>query len=71
VARRIGTYASGGKRPDPAVPAGLYRAVAYESEDTFQQPIWMCSHDHRSSQEAEICGAEWLKDHTALDDAHP
>ena len=53
------------------MPAGLYRAVAYESEDTFQQPIWMCSHDHRSSQEAEICGAEWLKDHTALDDAHP
>jgi hypothetical protein len=42
-------------------PSWVYRAVAYEIGDTFRQPVWMCSHDHSSSMDAEACGAAWLR----------
>ncbi|HET6311427.1 MAG TPA: hypothetical protein VFH00_10550 [Candidatus Nitrosotalea sp.] len=44
------------------MPPWIYRAVAYDPEDRFRQPVWMCSHDHRDPQEAQLCGADWARE---------
>lgn len=68
MARRNGVFASRGESRGGSVPSWVYRAVAYESDDTFRQPVWMCSHVHTNAQDAEICGADWLKNQTAVQD---
>ena len=61
MARRVGVLASHGIRQGAVVPPWVYRAVAYEAEDTFRQPVWMCGHDHTNAHDAQICGADWME----------
>jgi hypothetical protein len=60
--RQIGVLASHGSRPGALIPPWVYRAVAYDPEDPFRQPVWMCSHDHRNAQDAQLCGADWARE---------
>jgi hypothetical protein len=61
MARRIAVIASAHTtRPDATIPPGVFRAFAYEAEDKLREPLWTCEHDHRSAQDAALCGAEWL-----------
>jgi hypothetical protein len=61
VPRQIGVLASHGQRPGALVPPWIYRAVAYESEDPFRQPVWVCTHDHNNVQDAQLCGSDWAR----------
>jgi len=61
VPRQIGVLASHGQRPGTFVPPWVYRAVAYEAEDPFRQPVWVCSHNHNNLQDAQLCGSAWAQ----------
>ena len=61
VGRRIGVLASHGVRQGALVPPWIYRAVAYEADDPFRQPVWTCSHNHTNVHEAQLCGSDWAR----------
>jgi hypothetical protein len=44
------------------MPPLIYRAEAYDDEDSFREPVWTCSHQHSSVDEALKCGEEWLEE---------
>jgi len=61
MARRIAVITSAhATRSDVTIPPGVFRAFAYEEEDKLRKPVWRCEHDHRSAQDAALCGAEWM-----------
>jgi len=67
VPRQMGVLASHGQRPGAMVPPWIYRAVAYEAEDPFRQPIWVCAHDHSNVQDAQLCGSDWARNRSPRD----
>jgi hypothetical protein len=61
MAHQVGVLASHGRRPGALVPPWVFRAVLYEADDPYRQPVWMCSHDHDRAQDAQLCGADWMR----------
>ena len=53
------------------VPPWVYRAVAYDSDDPFRQPLWTCPHNHQNAQEAQVCGYEAMQSGTSAQPTRP
>jgi hypothetical protein len=54
-------------RPGAVVPPWVFRAVAYEADDPYKQPVWMCSHNHTNAQEAQFCASDWARSQSQPD----